>query len=308
MKLEPEIEAFIAHSQTVMRPGYWNQPIDEQRRLYEALCRAYDFGRPAGLEVRDLAVPGPAGEIPARLYRKPGPETQAGLVYLHGGSWYLGGLDSHESIVAELADRAGITVVAVDYRLAPEHRFPAAYDDARAAADWVAGHALELGIDPARLGVAGDSAGGNLAVGVALAARDRGGPPLKAQVLVYPALDRLDAGSDGEAGGALLQAEELRFAARCYAGADALPDDVRAVPLLAEDFSGLAPAVMLAAQADPLLADAERYAEGLSSAGVPVELEVAKGVVHGFLRARRMSPESGRAFDWLCAAARRVLG
>jgi acetyl esterase len=309
MILEPEIHDFIARCQSFLRPGYLKAPIGEQRRLYGELCRAYDFGRPAGLEVRDFTIPGPAGGIPARLYRRPDPAVQAGLVYLHGGSFYLGGLDSHDSIAAELAVRAGITVVAVDYRLAPEHRFPAAYDDALAALDWIAENAAALAIDPARLGVGGDSAGGNLAAGLALAAHDRGGPRLKAQLLIYPALDRHDAddGASGEAGAPLLEPEEIRFAIRCYTGADELPDDVRAVPLSAEDFSGLPPAAILAAEVDPLLADAERYAQVLAAAGVPTDLEVAKGVVHGFLRARRISPESARAFAWLCDAARRWL-
>jgi len=307
MTLEPEIRNFIAHCESFLPPGYWMEPVGEQRRRYAELCRAFDFGRTAGLEVRDFAIPGPAGEIPARLYRKPDSVAQAGLVYLHGGSWYLGGLDSHDSITAELAERAGITVVAVDYRLAPEHRFPAAYDDALAALDWIAGHSADLAIDPARLGVGGDSAGGNLAAGIALAARDRGGPHLKAQVLIYPALDRHDARASVEAGAPLLEAEEIRFAIRCYTGTDVLPADPRAAPLAAHDFAGLPPAALLAADIDPLLADLERYARALAVAGVPVDLKVAEGVVHGFLRARRMSPESGRAFAWLCAAARRLL-
>jgi acetyl esterase/lipase len=309
MTLEPEIQAFIARTQRFLPPGYLKEPIAGQRRRYEELCRAYDLGRPAGLAVRELAIPGPSGEIPARLYRGPGPAVQAGLVYLHGGSWYLGGLDSHDSIAAELAERAGIVVVAVDYRLAPEHPFPAACDDAMAALHWVAGHARDLAIDPARLGIGGDSAGGNLAAGLALTARDRGGPSLIAQLLVYPMLDRHDAESEVSraAGAPLLDAEEIRFAIRSYTGADALPANPRAVPLLAEDFSGLPPAAILAAEVDLLLIDAERYAEVLAAAGVPVDLEVAKGVVHGFLRARRASPESGRAFAWLCETARRLL-
>jgi acetyl esterase/lipase len=200
-------------------------------------------------------------------------------------------------------------VVAVDYRLAPEHPFPAAFDDALAALDWIAGHTTDLAIDPARLGVGGDSAGGNLAAGLALTARDRGAPPLKAQVLIYPLLDRhaADAEAGGAVGAPLLDAEEIRFAIRGYTGRDALPADPRAVPLLAGDFAGLPPAAVLAAEADPLLPDAERYAAALRAAGVPVDFEVAKGVVHGFLRARRMSPESARGFSWLCDAARRRL-
>ena len=290
--LEPEIESFIEHCQRFLRPGYLEEPIEAQRRLYEGLCQAYDFGRPAGLEVRDFSLPGPAGKIPARLYRRSEPSVQAGLVYMHGGSWYLGGLDSHDSITAEIADRAGVTVVAVDYRLAPEHRFPAAFEDSLAALIWIAAEAAELEIDPARLGVGGDSAGGNLAAALCLAARDRGGPTLRAQLLIYPALARHDVSAEaaGEEEGPLLERDEIRFAFDSYFGATRIPNDPRAAPLTAESFADLPPAAILAAEADPLLPDAETYAARLKEAGVAVALEVARGVVHGFLRARRESP------------------
>jgi acetyl esterase len=259
--------------------------------------------------ITDATVPGPAGDIPVRIYR---PSEEDGLpvvVFFHGGGWVIGDLESHDHAARAIASKAGCVVVAVDYRLAPEHRFPAAYDDAVAALDWVAGHAAELAIDPARLGIGGDSAGGNLAAAAALAARDRGRPSLKAQILIYPLLDRHDGAGDAQeaADAPLLAADEIRFAIRGYSGDDALPADPRAVPLLAEDFSGLPHAAILAAEADLLLGDAERYAAALQAAGVPVDFEVAKGVVHGFLRARRMSPESARGFTWLCEAARRRL-
>ena len=315
LPLEPEMGPFIERCESFLGPGYTELPVGEQRRLYAGLCDAYDVGRPEGLDVRDLDLPGPGGGIPARLYRPPELKVQPGLVYFHGGSWYLGGLDSHDSITAELADRAGLTVVAIDYRLAPEHRFPAAFEDAFAALLWVAAEAPELGIDPARLGIGGDSAGGNLAAAVALAMHERGAPALSGQLLIYPALARHDmtaaapTGQDGsdEESGPLLAADEIRFALDCYYGAARVPDDPRAAPLAAESFAGLPPAAILAAEADPLLSDAEAYAAALAAAGVSAQLEVAKGVVHGFLRARHDSPESARAFAWLCEAAGRLL-
>jgi acetyl esterase len=307
VRLEAEIEGFIAQSECLMPPGYLAAPVAEQRRRYRDLCRAFDTGRPRGLEVRDLTAPGPAGDVPLRIYRRPEPEVQACLIYMHGGSWYLGGLDSHDSITAEIADRAGLTVVAVDYRLAPEYRFPAAFEDSYAVLEWAAANAEDLRINPTRIGVGGDSAGGNLAAALCLASHERKGPALRGQLLVYPALDSLDATETTTDGAPLLNQEEIAFALQCYFGAAQTPDDCHAAPLLADDLGGLPPAAVLAAEADPLVADARAYVARLAQAGVPADLEVAPGTVHGFLRARTMSPAAGRAFDWLCEAVRRLL-
>ncbi len=312
MPLEPEIEPFIAESEAFLPPDYVNAPLAEQRRRYDDLCRAYDFGRPAGVTVEDRRVPGPGGEVPVRIYRPAGGGIRngpcAGVVFMHGGSWYLGGLASHDSIAAELAEGAGVTLVAVDYRLAPEHPFPAGFDDSYAVLEWVSKEAAALRIDSARLGVAGDSAGGNLAAALCLASRVRGGPPIRAQLLVYPVLDRHDPGRPDPDDQPLLSAGEIGFALRGYLGGTGTTDDPFAAPLLAEDFSGLPPAAIVAAQYDPLAADAEAYAARLAEAGVPLDFHLASGIVHGFLRARRTSPASARAFTWLCDRARALLG
>ncbi len=302
--LEPELQAFIEQSQAFLPPDYIDAPFEEQRRMYDRLCQVFDAGRPPGLAVEDMTLPGPAGDIPARLYRPDGPDTRACLVFMHGGSWYLGGLDSHDSIVADLAQRAGVAVIAVDYRLAPEHRFPAAFEDSLAALRRVAERASDLGVDPGRIGVGSDSAGGNLAAAVCLANRDAGGPPIRAQILIYPALG-VDAGDSEDA--PLFSNEEVRVARRIYLGGDGTTDDPRAAPLLAGDFSNLPAAAILAAELDPVAADARAYDERLTRAGVRVELEVGAGLVHGFLRARRMSPAAGRAFEWLCVRTQRLL-
>ena len=302
--LEPELQAFIEQSQAFLPADYIDAPIDEQRRMYDRLCREFDAGRPPGLAVEDMTLPGPAGDIPARLYRPEGPGARACLVFTHGGSFYLGGLDSHDSIVADLAQRAGVTIIAVDYRLAPEHRFPAAVEDSLAAFNRVVERASELGVDPGRIGVGGDSSGGNLAAAVCLANRDAGGPPIRAQILVYPALAATTDESDD---GPLLNKEEIRIARQTYLGGDGTTDDPRAAPLLARNFSDLPAAAILAAELDPLAADARAYDARLAQAGVRVELEVGAGLVHGFLRARRMSPAAGRAFEWLCVRTQRLL-
>jgi acetyl esterase len=308
MLLEAEMEAFITRSDALMPPGYIEASayIDasaaEQRRLYDTLCRAFDAPRPSDLEVRDARAPGPAGDIPLRVYRPPGPDTQAGLVYMHGGGFYLGGLDSHDSITAELAARAGVTVIAVDYRLAPEHRFPAAFEDSLAALNWVMAEAGSLGLDRDRIGVGGDSAGGNLAAALCLAARAGRAAPIRAQLLVYPSVARR---SDDDPPPAnpnlpLMSYDDVRFCDRLYLGGAGTTDDPYAAPILAGELSGLPPAAILAAELDVIADDSRLYAAALEAAGVAAALEVAPGLPHGFLRARHMSPAAGRAFTWLC--------
>jgi acetyl esterase len=302
MPLEAEMEAFIAESDALMPPGYIEASTREQRRLYDILCRAFDAPRPPDLEVRDARAPGPAGDIPLRVYRPPGPKVQAGLVYMHGGGFYLGGLDSHDSITAELSARAGVTVVAVDYRLAPEQRFPAAFDDSLAALNWVLAEAAALGLDSGRIGVGGDSAGGNLAAALCLAARAGRAGPVRAQLLIYPSTVRRsdDDPPPAEPDLPLMSYEDVRYCDRLYLGGAGTTEDPYAAPLLAGDLSGLPPAAILAAELDVIADDSRLYATALEAAGVAAELEVAPGLPHGFLRARHMSPAAGRAFTWLC--------
>jgi acetyl esterase len=245
-------------------------------------------------------VPGPEGAppVPVRIYRQYGSGLglggdgglSPGIVYYHGGSWVTGDLDTHDAGCRLLAATARCVVVAVDYRLAPEHPFPAAVDDAVAAYAWVQRHAGELGIDPRRVGVMGDSAGGNLAAVVALETRDGGGgpgdvPPPAAQGLIYPAVDaRLDTGTVRTlADGFFLTSEAMQEARRLY-----LPDPEdwtawRASPLLAEDHRGVAPALVVTAGFDPLRDDGSNYAEALRAAGVPVEYRCYDDQVHGFM-------------------------
>jgi acetyl esterase len=309
MKLDSGIREFIRRADAVFPSDYLSHPLARQREMYRDLCRAFDRPRPAGLTVVEGAVSAGAHEIPIRVYRPEGPARQPCLLYLHGGGWVLGGLDSHDGVTAELAAKAGITVIAVDYRLAPEHPYPAAFEDSAAVLERVVADADVFGIDPARLGVGGDSAGGNLAAALCLRARERGGPALRAQILIYPGLGlgMTEAGRPGAGDAPLLSKDEIDYYARAYLGPSGKTDDPYAAPLLAEDFCGLPPAYVQAVEYDPLRVDAETYTTRLSAAGVPAELEVAPGLVHGCLRARFISDDAGRAFDHLCAAARRLL-
>jgi acetyl esterase len=256
--------------------------------------RAYRQGRlalappPLALEqTRDFAFPGPGGDIGARYYRpadeKPG-EALPGVVYFHGGGWTCGDLDTHDSVCRGIAVHGRCAVVAVDYRMGPEHKFPAAVDDALAAVKWVAANAGALAIDASRLGVAGESAGGNLAAVAAIALRESG-LAIAMQVLVYPLVDQA---ADTEslrryAHGYSLTRELLRWYQKQYLRGDADRSDWRASPLLAGDHSRLPPAYILTAGFDPLRDEGEAYADRLRDAGVSVVYECFEGMMHGFL-------------------------
>jgi acetyl esterase len=237
--------------------------------------------------VRDLAAAGPAGPIPLRLYRGLG--TAAGtplplLVYFHGGGWTVGDLDTHDIVCRTLANRARCAVIAVDYRMGPEHKFPAAVEDCVAATRWVAAQAVALGVDAARIAVGGDSAGGNLATVVAITLRDAGGPPLVFQALVYPATDqRMDAASHTSfAQGYLLTRDNMLWYRDNYLSS-ADYDDWRASPIRAADLARLPPAHIITAGYDPLRDEGRAYSERLVAAGVPVLYECFEGMAHGFL-------------------------
>jgi acetyl esterase len=306
--LAPGMADFIRQCVAVFPARSERFSVAEQRAMYRELCRRFATPRPPGVSVRDAGLPAGDREIPIRIYRPAG-EGRACLLYFHGGGYVLGDLDGYDSIAAELAACAGVTVIAVDYRLAPEHPYPAAFEDCAAALDVVSAEAARLRIDPARLGVGGDSAGGNLSAALSLRARALGGPPLIAQVLIYPDLGlRHDpelyvAGEDSP----LLSGDEIGFYDTAYLGPTGTTTDPYAAPLLARDYGDLPPAVILAAAHDPLCADARVYAERLKTAGVAAELHVAPGLVHGWLRARHECAEAAQVFGLLCAATKRLL-
>jgi acetyl esterase len=231
--------------------------------------------------VEDITAAG----LVARVYRPEGSASAApGLVYFHGGGWVIGGIASHDAMCAALAAGSGVTVISVDYRLAPEHPFPAAAEDAHAATVWVADHATELGLDPARIAVGGDSAGGNLAAVASLMARDAGAPPLAFQLLIYPNTDlTMSSRSITENGDLryMLSQDSLAWFARHYLG-DSDPTDWRASPLLADSHAGLPPALVVTADLDPLLDEGEAYAAKLEEAGVPTQVERGRNMCHGF--------------------------
>lgn len=263
-------------------------------------------------KVEDRTVPGPDGHrIPVRIYH--GLELDGSvplIVYLHGGGFVLCDLDSHDACCRRLANGVGAVVVSVDYRLAPEHQFPAAVDDAWAATRWAAAHAVDLGADPSRLVVAGDSAGGNLATVVSMMARDNGGPAIAFQVLIYPVVDQrrkaAKASERAESARGVLSAEHMRWFTEQYLGPDGDRADVRASPILGE-FSGLPPAHVVTGERDPLCDEGELYAELLNNAGVPASAKQYPGMFHGFFNLPDDIPLAEQANTDVCAVLRAAL-
>lgn len=257
----------------------------EQRRA--DLRRAAALGMPTwtGIYVTERRIPGPAGDLAVRIYRRMGQtEPVPAIVYLHGGGWVVGDLDTHDGSCRLLAHESECVVVAVDYRLAPEHPFPAAIDDAVAAYRWVHHHAAELGTEPGRVGVMGDSAGGNLAAVVAQVTRDTDVPAPTAQCLVYPATDALlrEASHELFGEGFFLTRAGIEWYRSKYLPDPTDWDSPLASPIEAPDLSGLCPALVVTAGFDPLRDEGRRYAERLEQAGVAVRYRCYDDMVHGF--------------------------
>jgi acetyl esterase len=261
--------------------------------------------------VADRTAPGPAGEIPVRVYV---PTSESGprpvLVYFHGGGWVIGDIETHDCTVRAVAEASGATVVSVDYRLAPENPFPAALDDCIAAVRWVADNAAELDIDPARLAVGGDSAGGNLAAVVAHELRSGGGPEACFQLLVYPVTDGTMAHRSVEenAEGYFLTKDTMDWFWEQYVGdGDRTGARVSPMHLPDEALAGLPPALVITAEYDPLRDEGEAYATRLAAAGVDVTSRRFDGMIHGFFSMRDLVPEGKVAVDEAGAALRRAL-
>ena len=284
MPVDPQIQAVLDALAALEAPEFSEQTPAQVREAFKAFSMA-GAGEPEVGSVEDRTIPGPDGPIPVRVFRPSGEGTAGGLVYYHGGGWVIGDLDSHDSLCRQFCAGAGVVVVSVDYRLAPEHPCPAASEDAWAALGWVAANADELGIDTGRLAVGGDSAGGNLAALMALRARDAGGPALGLQVLIYPATDLVMAHpsitENGE--GYFLTAESMQWFCGHYLGVDREhgdPTDATVSPLRANSLAGVAPARVVTAEFDPLRDEGNAYAAALEAAGVPVTLLQARGHTH----------------------------
>ena len=283
--VDPQIAKVLEALATAFVPFESLDPAGARQSML-AMVRARKTTPAAVQSTEDRSIPGRGGAVPVRIYRPLEMKTSGAVVYYHGGGHVLGDLESHDALVRSLCAQSGTTFVSVDYRLGPEHRFPAAVEDSVTALEWVHASAASLGIDQSRLAVAGDSAGGNLAAVAAIAARDSKSPPLRLQVLLYPITDyRLidDSYRRYAKGYGILSAETMRWFQQHYlrSGADAL--DWRASPIFAPSLAGLAPAFLVTAECDVLRDEGVRYAEALRAAGVSVDHREYKGMIHGFM-------------------------
>ncbi len=298
MPLVPELQTFLAQ----IPPAPTEQPSIEQIRALAVANAAQLPRRPtSGAGTREIVVPGPASELPARVYTPLGVGPFPLVVYFHGGGFVAYTLDTHDQVCLELCTGTGAVVVSVDYRLAPEFRFPHPTDDAYAAVNWLGEHAAELGADARRMAVAGDSAGASLSLAAALRLRDHGGPRLAAQLLIYPVADmsgQTEYPSRSENGqGYFLTSEAMQFFGAMYLNApkDALHPHVS--PLHSASLAGLPPTLILTAEYDPLRDEGHALAEKLHQAGVDTTCRPGPGLIHGFANMTGFVPAAAQIMD-----------
>jgi acetyl esterase len=312
MTFDPDVQIILDMIRIAGRPAFETLTPDEARQAYTA-SRALLVPEPQPVaETRELACPGPHGDIALRFYRPAGTERgQAlpALVYFHGGGWLLGGLDSHDTTCRHFANAARCAVVSVDYRMAPEHKFPAAVDDSAAATRWIIDHAASLGTDPARVAVGGDSAGGNLAAVLALMARDGTLPPLAFQLLIYPATDMAmtTVSSQTITQAVPLTSKTMKWFIDHYMRGQGDITDWRASPARAADLSGTAPALVLTCACDPLRDEGIDYARRLEREGVRVTHLHFSDQIHGFMSMGKIIRTAGVAIDMMAGVLGKAL-
>ena len=289
MAVDGDIQKILDLIKQAGRPPYREQTLEEARAGYQVMVNLMDPEEEPIHRSQDRSIPGPAGEIPVRVYwpREAGSgETLGVFIYLHGGGFVIGDLDTHDPLCRRLCNRGDCIVVSVDYRLAPEHPFPASGEDCIAAMNWCSVNAGELGGDPDRMAIGGDSAGGNLSAVCALVARDQGSPNLALQLLIYPGVaPALDSQSHADFGeGHLLTRENIDWFMEQYTAGRDLSGQPAFAPLIADDHSRLAPAEIIVAGYDPLRDEGIEYSEKLAAAGVPTNLVNYEGAVHAFMQ------------------------
>jgi acetyl esterase len=308
MPLDPQAQKVVdALAALNLKPIKDSTPAEARESMRTRTAALGPFEEVAA--VADHRVPVTGGEIMVRVYRPAGVSPHPVLVFYHGGGWVIGDLYTHDGICRSIVNAAGCAVAAVDYRLAPEFKYPTPVEDSYAGLLWVVANATRLGLDPARVAVGGDSAGGNLAAVMALLARDRRGPRLLLQVLVYPVTNH-DFGTVSyreNATGYVLGTEDMRWFWRHYLAREEQGREPQASPLLAKSLANLPPALVITAGCDPLRDEGEAYAGRLRDAGVAVTLTQYPGMFHGFLRMTRILDQSRVLLDEMAAALRKAL-
>ena len=309
MPLDPKAQQFLDQITAAGLPPFDAIPVEESRRLTASMFPT--LVEPVSIaKSEDRRIPGAVGEIPVRIFTPGHARPYPVVVYLHGGGWVIGDIDSYDGTCRALANAVPAVVVSVGYRLAPEDKFPAAADDCYAATCWVADHAAEIGGDANRIAVAGDSAGGNLSAVVALMARDRGGPKLRHQVLIYPVTDaNFDTPSYRQnANGYFLTQDMMRWFWDQYAPSPVARAHAYASPLRAQDLRGLPAATVITAEFDPLRDEGETYAARLREADVAVRLSRYSGMIHGFFTMTTVFDQAKQAMNEAAAALRGAFG
>ncbi len=298
MPLDPQAEAFIRQLAEIGAPPVNELTPAEAREALAAAVESAGEPEPVG-SIANRLIPGPLGDIPIRVYTPEGNGSFPVLVYFHGGGWVVGDLEMVDPLSTMLSNRAGAVVVSVDYRLAPEHKFPAPVTDCYAATQWVSSNAAELDVDPRRIAVGGDSSGGNLAAVVSMMARDRGAPDLAFQILFYPVTNLDYETSSYRDNGAdyYLTTDMMRWFWGHYLESEDMGRDVHASPLLMEDASGLASAFVATTEFDPLRDEGEAYAKLLREAGNDVTVKCYEGQIHGFVTRAGIMDAGKRAID-----------
>ena len=307
MALDPQAKAFLDQAAAAGGPPIHELPVAQFRQLMRDL-----MGTPNPEPVAriiDRTIPGPGGPIPIRVYGPKGPEPTPVLMYMHGGGWVGGDLESHDALCRSLSNASGCTVAAIDYRLAPEHKFPAAPDDCYAALQWIAANGAEIGVDPSKLAVGGDSAGGNLTAVVAQMARDRRGPNILLQVMLYPVTDHNFATMSYQqnAEGYLLTREAMVWFWNHYLRNATDGGSPVASPLRG-DLANLPPAFVVTAEFDPLRDEGEAYAKKLEQAGGQVTLKRYDGMIHGFFGLATVLDQGRQGIADAAAALRATFG
>ena len=296
MTLAPEIKAFLEASAAAGLPQVWEAPVEVLRRNTQGRVALAGKIEPLAA-IENRFIPGPTSDLPIRIYR-PATNTQRTIVYFHGGGWVLNFLDIYDASLSRLANQSNATIVSVNYQKAPEHPYPTPFDDCYSTLEWVISHKNELAL-PNVIGVAGDSAGANLAAAVALKARDHQ-IELAFQFLIYPCLDR-NFSTDSyraNATGFGLSTQAMQWFWEQYLQGNVHDDDPYAAPQRAQSFAGLAPAIIITAQYDPLLSDGENYLAALKDAGVSVSYRKFEGMIHGFFTNLAVTPTATTAIDW----------